>query len=43
MMSRWLPQWLSSKESTCNAEDTEDAGSIPDSGRSPGGKQGNPF
>ena len=34
-----LPQWLSGKESTCNAEDT---GSIPGSGRSPGGGHGNP-
>ena len=29
-----FPQWLSSKESACNAGDT---GSIPGSGRSPGG------
>ena len=29
-----LPQWLSSKESMCNAGDTGDAGSIPESGRS---------
>ena len=36
-----LPQWLSGKESTCNAGDTEDAGSIPGSGRSPGGGNGN--
>ena len=28
-----LPWWLSGKESTCN---TEDLGSIPGSGRSPG-------
>ena len=33
-----LPQWLSSKESACNAGD---AGSIPESGRSLGGKHGN--
>ena len=34
-----LPQWLSSKESACNAGD---AGFIPGSGRSPGGGHGNP-
>ena len=38
-----LPQWLSSKESACNAEDVGDDGSIPGSGRSPGGGSGNPF
>ena len=27
-----LPQWLSGKESTCNAGDTEDTGSIPELG-----------
>ena len=31
------------KESTCNARDTGDAGSIPGSGRSPGKGNGNPF
>ena len=31
-----LPWWLSSKESTCSAEDTRDTGSIPEWGRSPG-------
>ena len=31
------------KESTCNAGDTGDAGSIPGSGRSPGGGNGNPL
>ena len=35
-----LPQWLSGKESTCNAEDT---GSIPGSGRSPGGGHGHVY
>ena len=35
-----LPQWLSSKESACNAGD---AGSIPESGRSPGEGNGNLF
>ena len=35
-----LPQWLSGKESTCNAGD---AGSIPGLGRFPGGGNDNPF
>jgi len=39
-----LLQWLSSKESACNAGDAGDAGSIiPGWGRSPGGGRGNPF
>ena len=38
-----LPQWLSSKESACNAGDARDLGSIPGWGRSPGGRQGNPL
>ena len=38
--TRGLPRWLSGKESTCKAGD---AGSIPGSGRSLGGGQGNPF
>ena len=38
-----LPCWLSSKESACNAGDAGDAGSIPGSGRSPGGGHGNPL
>ena len=33
-----LPQWLSSKETACNARDM---GSIPRLGRSPGGGHGN--
>ena len=33
-------QWLSSKESTCNAEDM---GSIPELGRSPEGSHDNPL
>ena len=33
-----LPQWLSSKESTCSAGATGDMGSVPASGRSPGGE-----
>ena len=36
-----LPRWLSSKESTCNAGDARDKGSIPGWGRSPGGGNGN--
>ena len=35
-----LPQWLSGKEATCNAGDV---GSIPGSGRCPGGGHGNPL
>ena len=35
-----LPRWLSGKESACSAEDS---GSIPGSGRSPGGGNGNPL
>ena len=31
------------KESACNAGDTGDAGSIPGSGRSPGGRNVNPL
>ena len=31
------------KESTCNAGDTGDVGSIPGSGRSPGGRNDNPL
>ena len=38
-----LPQWLSGKESTCNAGDTGDVGLICGSGRSPGGGHGNPL
>ena len=36
-------QWLSSKESACNAGAAGDTGSIPGSGRSPGGGHGNPL
>ena len=38
-----LSWWLSSKESSCIAGDTGDAGLIPGSGRSPGGGHGNPL
>ena len=40
-MSTRLPRWCSDKESTCNAKDKGDAGSIPGSGRSPGVENGN--
>ena len=33
----------SGKESACNAGDSGDVGSIPGSGRSPGGGHGNPL
>ena len=36
-----LPQWLCDEESACNAGETGDAGSVPGSGRSPGGGHGN--
>ena len=35
-----LPRWLRGKGSACNARD---AGLIPGSGRSPGGRHGNPI
>ena len=38
-----LPLWLSGKESTCRAGDTEDVGSIPGSGKTPEGEHGNPL
>ena len=38
-----LPRWLSSKEPTCNAGATGDAGSFLGSGRSPEGRHGNPL
>ena len=38
-----LPWWLSSKEPDCNAGATGDVGSIPGSGKSPGGEHGNPL
>ena len=38
-----LPPWLSSKEYTCSAGAKGDAGSIPGSGRSPGGGRANPL
>ena len=38
-----LPQWFSGKESMGSVGDARDAGSIPGSGRSPGGQHGNPL
>ena len=38
-----LPWWLNGKESICNAGGTGNSGSIPGSGRSPGGGNGNPL
>ena len=38
-----LPLWLSGKETSCNAGDAGDSGSIPGSGRSPGEGNGNPL
>ena len=38
-----LPQWLSGKESTCNAGGLGDTGLIPGWGSSPGGGQDNPL
>ena len=38
-----LPWWLSSKESAYKAGNLEDVGSIPGSGRFPGGGNGNPL
>ena len=40
-MNERLPQWLSSKESACNAGDTGDACSLPGLRRSSGGGNGN--
>ena len=43
MINFGLSQWLSGKESICNAGDAGDLSSIPGSGRSPGGGRGNPL
>ena len=43
MMRRRLPQWLSSKESACNAGASEDWDSVHGSGRSAEGGYGNPL
>ena len=37
-----LPRWLSGKESACSAGDTGEVGSIPGSGRIPGGGKWQP-
>ena len=37
--SSGFPDGSAGKESTCNAEDTGEVGSIPELGRSPGGKK----
>ena len=39
----WLPWWLSSKESACNAVAAGDTGLIPGAGKSPWGGCGNPL
>ena len=39
----WVSRWLSGKESTCNAGDSGDAGSIPGLRRSPGEGNGTPL
>ena len=41
--SQGLPQWLSGKEPTRNTGDIGDMDSIPGSGRSTGGGNGNPL
>ena len=38
-----LPQWLRGKESACSAAATGETGLMPGSGRSPGGRHGNPL
>jgi len=43
MILAGLPWWLRGKKSACNAGDVGDTGSIPGSGRSPGGGLGNPL
>ena len=40
LLSTGLPQCFVGKESTCNAGDTGDMGSVPGSGRSAGGGHG---
>ena len=42
-MSRGFPGDSVVKESVCNAGDAGDVGSMPGSGRSPGGRHGHPF
>ena len=40
--SSGFPDGSAGKESTCNVGDTGEVGSIPELGRSPGGRNGNP-
>ena len=42
-MNRGLSQWLSSKESVCEARDAGNVGLIPGLGRSPAGGHSNPL
>ena len=42
-IKKCFPDGSCSKESTCNAGDIGEAGLIPGSGRSLGGRNGNPF
>ena len=42
-LQKGVSGWFSDKESICNTGDTKDTGSIPESGRSPGGGHGNPL
>ena len=43
MQQAGLPQWLSGKETACNADDAVDSGSISVLGRSPEEENGNPL
>jgi len=43
MKNYGLPRWLKAKNLPASAGDTRDACSIPGSGRSPGGGNGNPL
>ena len=44
MLAMGLPCWLRNKESACHTGDNvRDAGLIPESGRFPGGRHGNPL
>ena len=43
-MVHWgFPKWLSDEESACSAGEARYMNSIPESGISPGGGNGNPF
>ena len=42
-LERGGPGWLSGKESTCKAGASGDVSSVSESGRSPGGRNGNPL